>query len=703
MGMSASQARLLSLQARMTDVEYEGQQINQQRLMLSNKMNEVMEKMTNMDVPTPPSKQDFLYNTYKGKTRNGKTVNATMNDDGTFNFTKPVTGNIVVDGGLMDITKGAEIKGSKADIPSTTSDSYHKCEPGEDGISLKGVYHDLHQYQPENYKQAYGKEYNAANKKFDKPLTSAYTGGEGTTYATKKSETKIQIPVYTDTKLKPSGYYAGGKYSGKYFESEPVKTTQTRYVLNGEEVSSDTEGATEETTYYLNNEECNKADYDATYSPLHEAHKLEVKYTNVSITFPISSTDLETLITNTQTQYDTDLNGYKNDGTKKYVSSGNADDNPINFDNFVTSFEDLYTIAYDEFAGLENTPATAFDSTATYWRFQPDETGDGYNKTKKGSDLVKHNNEVQANYSKDYYIEDGNGGYKKVKGSVAKDYTAYEEGEGDIKITNKEIDVQSLEGYYIYDNQNLAYYIGAGGKTAEEAKALLRSGGWGLMKKSNSGDIRCSDANFASGASVGGNPTMTIAEAKAKYGGEPKFSTALSGLKQSFGEDCVNEWSVIISTSDTGTLSFSFCKTIDLATGSGVGTEKNLGQVRVYNPTVGEYEETIENVEVAYDEGGYLKNIKLPNGEIVNLEIVQQVDETKYSIAMNKYEIEKIEYDKEVNELNKQTSIYQRQDKQLELKLTRLDTERNALNTEIDAVKKVIQDATEKGFKTFSG
>ena len=36
MGMSASQARFLSLTARKTNVEYEGQQINQQRTTLSN-------------------------------------------------------------------------------------------------------------------------------------------------------------------------------------------------------------------------------------------------------------------------------------------------------------------------------------------------------------------------------------------------------------------------------------------------------------------------------------------------------------------------------------------------------------------------------------------------------------------------------------------------------------------------------------------
>ena len=35
MGMSASQARLLSLQARQSNLEYQGQQINQERTILS--------------------------------------------------------------------------------------------------------------------------------------------------------------------------------------------------------------------------------------------------------------------------------------------------------------------------------------------------------------------------------------------------------------------------------------------------------------------------------------------------------------------------------------------------------------------------------------------------------------------------------------------------------------------------------------------
>ena len=96
MGMSASQARYIALTARMNDVEYEAQQINQQRLVLSNKMNEVQERAMNMDVPTPPSKQDYMYPVYIG--RKGKNTykvaedgngNPTVYLQGSGNFVTP--------------------------------------------------------------------------------------------------------------------------------------------------------------------------------------------------------------------------------------------------------------------------------------------------------------------------------------------------------------------------------------------------------------------------------------------------------------------------------------------------------------------------------------------------------------------------------------------------------------------------------------
>ena len=64
MGMSASQARFLSLTARKTNVEYEGQQINQQRTALSNESSNYYSQLTSMSVPVPPSSSDYTKISY---------------------------------------------------------------------------------------------------------------------------------------------------------------------------------------------------------------------------------------------------------------------------------------------------------------------------------------------------------------------------------------------------------------------------------------------------------------------------------------------------------------------------------------------------------------------------------------------------------------------------------------------------------------
>lgn len=64
MGMAASQARWISLAARKTNVEYEGQQINQARTALANQTSELWNKLYHMEVPTPPSTTDFTKTTY---------------------------------------------------------------------------------------------------------------------------------------------------------------------------------------------------------------------------------------------------------------------------------------------------------------------------------------------------------------------------------------------------------------------------------------------------------------------------------------------------------------------------------------------------------------------------------------------------------------------------------------------------------------
>ena len=64
MGMAASQARFLGLTARRNNVEFEGQQINQQRTSLSNQSANYYNDLLGMSVPVPPSVDDFTKTVY---------------------------------------------------------------------------------------------------------------------------------------------------------------------------------------------------------------------------------------------------------------------------------------------------------------------------------------------------------------------------------------------------------------------------------------------------------------------------------------------------------------------------------------------------------------------------------------------------------------------------------------------------------------
>lgn len=67
MGMAASQARYLALVARKSNCEYEGQQINQARTVLSNQSANLFNQMLGLEVPVPPSTSDYTKTQYSYK------------------------------------------------------------------------------------------------------------------------------------------------------------------------------------------------------------------------------------------------------------------------------------------------------------------------------------------------------------------------------------------------------------------------------------------------------------------------------------------------------------------------------------------------------------------------------------------------------------------------------------------------------------
>lgn len=92
MGMAASQARYLEITARKTNVEYAGQQINQQRTALANESAGLFTQLMSLQVPTAPSSAQYTTTSYTfSDGDNNYTITDIRNLSGDPDYNKSVT------------------------------------------------------------------------------------------------------------------------------------------------------------------------------------------------------------------------------------------------------------------------------------------------------------------------------------------------------------------------------------------------------------------------------------------------------------------------------------------------------------------------------------------------------------------------------------------------------------------------------------
>ena len=91
MGLAASQARFLGITARKSNIEYEGQQVNQQRTALAQEVNALYSKLLALDVPVAPDTTEFYESNYSFDISNTNDLDGSYliknyyrNDDGTY-------------------------------------------------------------------------------------------------------------------------------------------------------------------------------------------------------------------------------------------------------------------------------------------------------------------------------------------------------------------------------------------------------------------------------------------------------------------------------------------------------------------------------------------------------------------------------------------------------------------------------------------
>ena len=125
MGMAASQARYIELTCRKTNVEYEGQQINQQRTALANQSAGLFSQLLALNVPTPPSTQDFTKLEYKfsdGINSDTITDISPLTNDPNYNSTVTYYYNTTVNTGLAKTRTDLGV--NKVLIPGTNPPEY---------------------------------------------------------------------------------------------------------------------------------------------------------------------------------------------------------------------------------------------------------------------------------------------------------------------------------------------------------------------------------------------------------------------------------------------------------------------------------------------------------------------------------------------------------------------------------------------------
>lgn len=230
MGMAASQARFLGLTARKNNVEFEGQQINQQRTALSNQSANYYNDLLGMSVPVPPSVDDYTKTVYTfedGALTNQITAMMAQND-GTYtvSYLRQWTDDFSVVSAttsIVNVSKDA----NNNDVYKVGAGKLRDMSDGLNG--LEGLTYD-------NYYQLNGQRLEAGTTQNDiTPYTYEENGAIKTVYlknnkwysdANATTELNEQVLSKTDVK---------GKYEGDDEYLKTLSNDQIKQLLKEEE------------------------------------------------------------------------------------------------------------------------------------------------------------------------------------------------------------------------------------------------------------------------------------------------------------------------------------------------------------------------------------------------------------------------------------------------------------------------------------
>jgi hypothetical protein len=714
MGMAASQARYLSLSARKTNTEYEGQQLNQQRLNLANQTADLFNQMLSMSVPQCPDSNDFTKLQYAWSDGvNDEIISdfyqiAVPYEDYNYVVTSYRYENAYV--GQTKRMNSPEIQHSKTnsftDMPDKDYEvlrsSYHKessVGAGDDSYTItvtRNGQESTHIFKRMDKTIDSIEEIDAFTKR-----TSGVTAGDRATYQTSTAKTSEF----------PDGYPATWT-----FEDQDIVFVGTKI---GVADSSET-GSKWDSSKKMSND---PAGWNMPYK--------EYPYTGVAAGTEFKKVDFDDenqkgIIDQLRAIY-----GDKLDTSKTYYYA--ALQNITTYDETASGTENVTVKgvqATDD--GPEPAEFNVFEAQDGTKYYELD--GKYYSSTVACADsLVNTTDDTAAGYVNPANLEQktkakskctfATGDAANVTDAAGNQVFTFICGEDMNAAVGSQGDIAQVE---VRTGDTTAYYT--------DGEYILTAGELSAINLTDSSNLlnsiffhkEVNNPTYSNFKAVGNCALseVSIDSYNSSEDTQIEIQRVLADMKENGNvdafanlSDCFDsktgeyiggiysfrmyDHTYYTTTKDLETAVAGAYKDIAIAT-NGIDSQDKL--VYYTSTQIPKKVEETKKALMETDGKGRFSSVKFEDDSTVyTLKCETVTDQDAYDNAMNQYFYKQEKYDKAISDLNARNEIIQAQDRELQLRLEQLGTEQTALQTEMEACQKVVSKSIESTFKTFGG
>lgn len=739
MGMSASQARYLSLTARKSDLEFRGQQINQSRLMLSNQSANLYSSMLSMSVPTPPVETDFMKDVYSfsmgGDNTTLSSYKLSMGKDGygyDILYSKPATSRQLAASSSSNVQRVinrqaasglAQNKSLKIKVGYKNADGDETFTSNQSPKKSRLISMNKVGYNSNSTSASIGFGSGISGKLFELFKKSSNfslepkggttvdkskigTSSNGCKFSYNDDNQNLTLTRLTSTQLK--NFFGGNSESDTYnakgglleniLETSDittngnVKSTQVYMDQNGDVYVMTSGNGTNDTLF-----KDSKTNDNTRYSIADNTTIKKYKLTDILGLTKDSDAKREGGTNDEAVYYANLYTGDKADQSADRVYFSGFSFNSsgqLNFNYSTASQNDLGLITTLNGHNVENVSVDQLKQLGIEKAEEKNATGD-----------TSGDNANKSAITYNYYMDKQTGDVwrQQITTSTSGDIT---EAWGLYK-AQKQVTFDGNEAQLI-DEKDWPTGVERSAYSPGEYDCYYvpdetgTGGSYYLVKNNNNAQYVPNKVTENNNIVSATSTRQYSANNTYKIEGMTACVVSNNSVPSTIAEAYDLDNYIIYATYNDSDTDFSnpikyyvYPKDEDSADAvCSYAFEKSY---------TGKNQILEGRANILVDENGRLSKLDIQGEGTYTLEYGQEKDEEAYNEAYREYEYKLEKYEKEMADIDARTAMIQQQDKKLELQLKSIDTEHSAIQTELEALKKVIDNNIKSGFGTFGG